>query len=182
MRAIRKPRAATILRFRFGLDGKPERTLEEIGARFGLTRERIRQLQIEESLFDELCRAYLPLAAWVARPDWNQLLPGYARCVRILRSAAEQDKGQPAVDISLLTDPAERGLHEALQASASTTPASVDEFLSIVTVLIPAINTFFDKVLVMAEEEKVRRNRLALVGRVAGLSEGIADLSRLEGF
>jgi len=29
--------------------------------------ERMRQLQIEESLFDELCRAYLPLAAWVAR-------------------------------------------------------------------------------------------------------------------
>jgi RNA polymerase primary sigma factor len=39
------PRAAAILRFRFGLDGKPEKTLEEIGAKFGLTRERIRQLQ-----------------------------------------------------------------------------------------------------------------------------------------
>jgi RNA polymerase primary sigma factor len=41
------PRAATILRFRFGLDGKSEKTLEEIGAKFGLTRERIRQLQNE---------------------------------------------------------------------------------------------------------------------------------------
>jgi RNA polymerase primary sigma factor len=40
-------RAATILRFRFGLDGKPEKTLEEIGKKFGLTRERIRQLQNE---------------------------------------------------------------------------------------------------------------------------------------
>jgi RNA polymerase primary sigma factor len=41
------PRAATILRFRFGLDGTPEKTLEEIGRKFGLTRERIRQLQNE---------------------------------------------------------------------------------------------------------------------------------------
>jgi RNA polymerase primary sigma factor len=41
------PRAALILRFRFGLDGKPEKTLEEIGKKFGLTRERIRQLQNE---------------------------------------------------------------------------------------------------------------------------------------
>ncbi len=40
-------RAASILRFRFGLDGKPEKTLEEIGKKFGLTRERIRQLQNE---------------------------------------------------------------------------------------------------------------------------------------
>jgi RNA polymerase primary sigma factor len=41
------PRAARILRFRFGLDGTPEKTLEEIGHKFGLTRERIRQLQNE---------------------------------------------------------------------------------------------------------------------------------------
>jgi RNA polymerase primary sigma factor len=39
------PREATILRFRFGLDGGPERTLEEVGRKFGVTRERIRQLQ-----------------------------------------------------------------------------------------------------------------------------------------
>jgi RNA polymerase primary sigma factor len=39
------PRAATILRFRFGLDGAPEKTLDEIGRKLHLTRERIRQLQ-----------------------------------------------------------------------------------------------------------------------------------------
>ncbi|HEX4645684.1 MAG TPA: RNA polymerase sigma factor RpoD/SigA [Verrucomicrobiae bacterium] len=39
------PREATVLRFRFGLDGGQERTLDEVGKQFGLTRERIRQLQ-----------------------------------------------------------------------------------------------------------------------------------------
>ncbi|MBN1452444.1 MAG: hypothetical protein JW963_15620 [Anaerolineales bacterium] len=48
--------------------------------------------------------------------------------------------------------------------------------------LIPTINKFFDEVLVMAEEEDVRGNRLALVGQIAGLADGIADLSKLEGF
>ena len=38
-------REATILRYRFGLDGDDERTLEEVGEKFGVTRERIRQLQ-----------------------------------------------------------------------------------------------------------------------------------------
>ncbi len=39
------PREATILRFRFGLDGGAEKTLEEVGVKFGVTRERIRQIQ-----------------------------------------------------------------------------------------------------------------------------------------
>jgi RNA polymerase primary sigma factor len=39
------PREAEILTLRFGLDGKEPRTLEEVGKRFKVTRERIRQLQ-----------------------------------------------------------------------------------------------------------------------------------------
>ena len=39
------PREKTILQLRFGLDGSDEQTLEEVGRKFGLTRERIRQLQ-----------------------------------------------------------------------------------------------------------------------------------------
>ena len=39
------PREATILRFRFGLDGGTEKTLEEVGEKFGVTRERVRQIQ-----------------------------------------------------------------------------------------------------------------------------------------
>jgi RNA polymerase primary sigma factor len=39
------PREATILQARFGLDGGPEKTLEEVGEKFGVTRERVRQIQ-----------------------------------------------------------------------------------------------------------------------------------------
>jgi RNA polymerase primary sigma factor len=39
------PREATILRARFGLDGGSQRTLEEVGEKFGVTRERVRQIQ-----------------------------------------------------------------------------------------------------------------------------------------
>ncbi len=38
-------REQRILRYRFGLDGGTEKTLEEVGAHFGVTRERIRQIQ-----------------------------------------------------------------------------------------------------------------------------------------
>ena len=39
------PREIEILRHRFGLDGDPEKTLDEVGERFGVTRERVRQIQ-----------------------------------------------------------------------------------------------------------------------------------------
>jgi RNA polymerase primary sigma factor len=39
------PREATILSARFGLDGGNEKTLEEVGEKFGVTRERVRQIQ-----------------------------------------------------------------------------------------------------------------------------------------
>ena len=38
-------RESTILRYRFGLDGGSEKTLEEVGKKFGVTRERVRQIQ-----------------------------------------------------------------------------------------------------------------------------------------
>jgi glycyl-tRNA synthetase beta subunit len=44
------------------------------------------------------------------------------------------------------------------------------------------VNLFFEEVLVMAEDEKVRNNRLGLLQRIANLTTGVVDLSFLEGF
>ncbi len=125
-------------------------------------------------------RAVKQLQAWVLRPDWRDILPGYARCVRIIRSA-----GVDAASLSVLADhllePEEKNLFQALQ-TVSRQPDSINAFLETVVTLIPSINAFFDKVLVMAEDAQVRHNRLALVGQIANLSKGIADLSKLEGF
>jgi glycyl-tRNA synthetase len=126
-------------------------------------------------------RAVKQLQAWVEREDWSEILPGYARCVRIIR-AAEVDDRPSTIDDGKFAEQAERDLYKAIQSSAVQRPSSVDEFLEIVLKLIPAINKFFDEVLVMAEQEDVRKNRLALVGQIAGLADGIADLSKLEGF
>jgi len=127
-------------------------------------------------------RSIRQLQAWVEREDWHTILPGYARCVRIIRSAATTHHRPHTVDPAELAEDAELGLYELIQSSVVGHPSSVDELLNVVVTLIPAINKFFDDVLVMAEDDALRQNRLALVGQVAGLADGIADLSRLEGF
>jgi glycyl-tRNA synthetase beta subunit len=58
----------------------------------------------------------------------------------------------------------------------------VDDFLEAFLPMIPVINRFFDEVLVMAEDEAVRKNRLALLQRLSALADGVAEMSRLEGF
>jgi glycyl-tRNA synthetase beta subunit len=54
--------------------------------------------------------------------------------------------------------------------------------LEAIQTLVPAINVFFDQVLVMDPDPAVRENHLGLVQEIASLTEEIADLSRLEGF
>lgn len=126
-------------------------------------------------------RAVKQLQAWVKREDWTATLDGFARCVRIVRGQG-QDGGPRSVDESKLVEQAEKKLYQALQTSVLHPPTTVDEFLEIVVKLIPAIDHFFDKVLVMADDAQVRENRLGLLERVAALAGGIADLSKLEGF
>src|SRR5574341_489616 len=104
-------------------------------------------------------RAVKQLQAWVGREDWSTILPGYARCVRILRSQTVDDKPR-TVDESKLTEAEEKALFKTVRSTVHRQPSTVNEFLEIIVKLIPSINTFFDKVLVMAEDETIRQNRL----------------------
>jgi glycyl-tRNA synthetase len=107
-------------------------------------------------------------------------LPAFSRCVRITRDL----KDAYTVEESLLTEEAEKQLLNALVQAEGTQRmvGSVDDFLHAFIPMIPAINRFFDEVLVMAEDEQLRRSRLALLQRIAALADGVADLSKLEGF
>jgi glycyl-tRNA synthetase len=120
------------------------------------------------------------LTAWVAREDWARVLDNYARCVRITRPETQQY----AVDPLHFEEEAEHELYAAYQAATDQLDAesNVDAFLSAFHPMIPAIQRFFDDVLVNAEDQAVRENRLGLLQAVAGLADGRADLSELAGF
>jgi glycyl-tRNA synthetase len=125
-------------------------------------------------------RAVKQLSAWVGREDWSTILDGFARCVRILRS--QPVDSQWIIDENRFVDKEEKDLYQAFQKTVHRQPSTVDDFLEIITKLIPSITVFFEKILVMAEDKAIKENRLGLLQRIANLASGIADLSKLEGF
>ena len=113
-------------------------------------------------------------------PEWTTILPAYSRCVRITRDQKEQYTIAP----QKFSDAVEMDLYTALQQAQANKQgtSSVEDFLAAFTPMIPAINRFFDSVLVMSEDPQERTNRLGLLQQIASLAEGVADLSKLEGF
>jgi len=122
-------------------------------------------------------REFVP---WTLRDDWATLLNAYARCVRIVRDFETEFELQP----DQFVEPSTRRLYEAyLICREQVGPeSSINTLFTAFQPMVEPINTFFDDVLVMAEDQALRENRLALLQRVAALTGGIVDLTRVEGF
>jgi len=84
----------------------------------------------------------------------------------------------------ILSDPAEKELDRALAAVRKKAPALLGKkeyraLLTEIAALQSPLETFFNAVLVMAEDEKVRSNRLALLKNLVLLVNNVADLSKI---
>jgi glycyl-tRNA synthetase len=120
------------------------------------------------------------VGAWVERDDWQDLLNAYGRCIRIVRDQDQRFAFRPDID----PEPATEGLWKAYRtARVQITPESdADRLLTALHAMIPAITRFFDEVLVMHEDPSLRNGRLGLLQDIWQLSDGILDVTRLEGF
>ncbi len=97
---------------------------------------------------------------------------------------AEIEQAQ-SVDESLLQESAEQSLFAKLQQIEPVIKEQIDNrdyANAMVTTagLRADVDTFFDDVMVMADDQKLRDNRLALLQRVSELCSYTADLSRLQ--
>ncbi len=144
----------------------------------GYKHDQVEAILAEQSANPAACVWSLnQLSAWVKREDWQTILAAFARCARITR---DQKQIFP-IDEKLLVEKEEKDLFAEVKIISSQ-PFSVDGFLKTIVKLTPAINAFFDKVMVMAEDQKVKENRLGLLQRIVQKAEGVADFSKLEGF
>lgn len=134
--------------------------------------------------WDDLADAYArarDLEVFRQEGDFAGLHTAFTRAFNLARQASDKIK---TIDENCLTEEAERRLYLALQeAWGKAEPYLVQgdylKVLQILTSLRGPIDNFFDRVLVMAPDPEVRRNRLALLQGVTSLVLRIADFSRL---
>jgi glycyl-tRNA synthetase beta chain len=131
--------------------------------------------------FDARLRA---LSAFLELPEATSLAAANKRIANILRKSEGAVGGD--VDVEALREPAEVRLFDAIRnvrdsVSTATARREYTAALGQLAQLRPAVDGFFDEVMVNAEDPKLRANRLALLSGLRGLFGGIADLSRLPG-
>ncbi len=88
------------------------------------------------------------------------------------------------VDVNLLHEPAEQALHQALtdvllQTEKTFLAGDYTTSLQTLAALKTPVDTFFDNVMVNAEDESLRNNRLALLAQLQQTMNRVADISRL---
>jgi glycyl-tRNA synthetase beta chain len=110
-----------------------------------------------------------------AREDFEHLAVAFKRAKNIL------EKEPPAaVEPKLFESDAERDLHAAVSRLGAR-DGSYEDRLRALAGLRGPVDRFFDDVLVMAEDRKVRANRLGLLHQAVSLFYRIADISKLGG-
>ena len=120
--------------------------------------------------------------AFEALPEAQALSAANKRIVNILRKSGE-DAAQ-SVDVARLADGAERDLWRSFEALAPEVDrhcasGDYESALKALATAKPAVDRFFDDVMVMVDDAGVRANRLALLTRVATTMNRVADISKL---
>ena len=135
------------------------------------------------SLFD-LFQRTRALQAFYEREESRSLASADKRIRNILRKNQDQLPQSMVIDTQLMSEPAERELFEVANSLVDTLQGHAearehDAALSALTELAQPLERFFDQVMVMADDQRVRANRLALLQKLAGLLSGVGDLSQL---
>ncbi|WP_028346930.1 glycine--tRNA ligase subunit beta [Bradyrhizobium murdochi] len=128
------------------------------------------------------------LGKFLDTDDGKNLLAGTKRASNILSIEEKRDKrtfdGAPDAGLYALAE--EKALAKAINQVKSEAGAAVqkEDFaaaMSAMAKLRPAVDAFFDKVKVNADEPDVRENRLKLLNEIRAATRAVADFSKIEG-
>jgi len=118
--------------------------------------------------------------------NFEPLAVSFKRIRKILEKAAIPAKDRQDVKPDLFEGDAERALHTSMHAAIPRVnelkrAGKYKEALEVIAALRPDVDRFFDEVMVMAEDARVRQNRLALLGELLREFTTIADFSEMGG-
>ena len=128
------------------------------------------------------------LGKFLDSDDGKNLLAGFKRAANIIRIEEKKDSASytGAPDAKLLQQDEEKTLAKAIGAAMSEAAGAIakEDFaaaMSAMAKLRPAVDAFFDKVTVNADDKALRQNRLKLLNQIREATRAVADFSRIEG-
>lgn len=128
------------------------------------------------------------LGRFLETEDGRNLLAATKRAANILRIEEKKDgrSFDDMPDVAALAAPEEKLLALALAraAGAATEAVGLEDFEAAMKALAeirPAVDAFFEKVTVNAEDPALRENRLKLLAMLRRATHEVADFSRIEG-
>ncbi len=129
----------------------------------------------------QITKRLAAVRAFAALPEAQALAAANKRVGNILKKSED---AVGTVNAALLVEPAERALSDALSGVTPAADAAFDAgdytaSLKSLAALKAPVDAFFDAVMVNADDLALRRNRLALLARLHGAMNRVADLSRL---
>ncbi len=124
------------------------------------------------------------LAQLRQQDGFKPLAAAFKRVANIVRKAGDAG-ARDQVDPGLLSEAAEERLFAEVSAHEADLQALIGrgawaDALAQLARIRPTVDAFFDDVMVMAEDEALRRNRLALMRRTGALFARIADFGRIQ--
>ena len=124
-----------------------------------------------------------------AKEDFEPLAIAFKRVVNIIRQARQRGdipsraaQTQIEADPAMFQEPCEQELYSAFQKvkqEISDDLGSFDRGLSAIASLKNPVDGFFDGVMVLTEDKRLKQNRLALLGEIAELFAIFADFSKI---
>ncbi len=119
-----------------------------------------------------------------AAPDFEPIAVAFKRVVNIIRKADVKDLSDGAVEPSCFADASENELYRKAQqvgqiVDECISNGQIDAAFSEIAGMRPVVDLFFDKVLVMAEDPAVRKNRLALLKEISDIFAKLVDFSKI---
>ena len=139
-------------------------------------------VELKPPLLANVPQRLLAVSEFAAMPQAQALSAANKRIGNILRKAQTDLSGEP--DESKFSDPAEKALAHTIGVMSTQVDAAVNvgQYTKAMTLLAQAkdpVDTFFDEVMVMADDPAVRQNRLLLLNRLHTMMNQVADISRL---
>jgi glycyl-tRNA synthetase beta chain len=159
--------------------------LREQGARHDLV-DAVFALESQDDLL-MVVRRVEALGKFLDTDDGKNLLAGTKRAANILRIEEKKDgkayDGAP--DAALYSLVEEKTLAKAIdqvkaEASAAVAKEDFATAMSAMAKLRPAVDAFFDKVMVNDDDAKVRENRLKLLNEIRAATRAVADFSKIQ--